>query len=266
MPKPTVLLTAITASLVLCGCPAAVVPLIAAEAVAVGAGLKLVQTTTGGSVEISVDVSKVTDEQKAQVKNIKSLAVWPESSGAAVTFAEALSEGGRFAVISPSRVASVLKKSDLSDDLKLMTNLEARDAFAKVCAAVNADAVVYTRMTATNKTMNIWSFDRANVTTEYLTSIYARSTNSAIVSIPVKLKVLIGENRPPSSEEISNLANTELARNILALATGQAKTEQLASRAPQEPPKQEKPRETEKDKLGGFLDGLSNSVKGLFGK
>lgn len=269
MSKVPTVSVAVVAALLLGGCAAAVVPLIAAEVAGVGyAGLKLVQTTTGGSMEISIDVSKVTSEQKALVKNLKSIAVWPERRGASVSLAEALSEGGQFAVISPSRVASALKNLSLSDELKLMTTTEARDTFSKVCGATNADAVVFTKMTATNTTMNTWSLERANITMEYLTSIYARSTNNTIVTIPVTLKVLVGEKRPPSDEEISNLANAELAKKIIALAADQPETENRAAGSLREGAKQDGLRETESSpsaSSGDFLSGMKNSLKGLFG-
>ncbi|MDP1613643.1 MAG: hypothetical protein Q8M11_21495 [Sulfuritalea sp.] len=268
MSKVQTVSVAVAIALLLGGCAAAVVPLIAAQVAGVGyAGLKIVQTTTGGSLEIVVDVSKVTDEQQARLKNIRTIAVWPEKRGGSVSFAESLSEGGHFSVVSPSRVAAVLKKLDLSDDLKLMTAMEARDVFFRVCQNTNADAVISTRAAGSATNMNTWSFERANMTMQFVTSIYAKSTNETIVSIPISLKLIVGEKRPPSDEEISNLANAELAKHILTLATGQSKIEQVASRSPQDQPKPDTQRkaETENGKPGSFLDGLTNSVKGLFG-
>lgn len=269
MPATTARIAALVLPLALGGCAAAVVPLIAAEVAAVGySGLKLVQTTTGGSLEIAVDVSKVTAQQKTRLKDIKSIAVWPEKRGGSVTFAEALSEGNRFSVVSPSRVAGVLKKLELSDDLKLMTALESREAFFKVCQNTNADAVISTKATGAATNMNTWSLERANITMQSVASIYAKSTDDMIITIPISLKLIVGDKRPPSEEEISNLANAELAKNILDLATGQSKPEQIASRNPPDQTKSDESRETAAgdSKPSGFLDGLTNSVKGLFGK
>ncbi|MBI3894336.1 MAG: hypothetical protein HY313_00245 [Acidobacteria bacterium] len=212
------LLVAITTPLALGGCIAAL-PLIGAEVAALGfTGFKIVQTTTGGSFEIAVDVSKLSNEQKAHIRAIKSLAVWPERRGGSVSLAEALAEAKKFAVIPPARVAAVLKKLELADDLKAMTATETKDTFAKVCDATGADAVIATKSTAVTRNMSIWSFERANITMEFLTSIYAKNSNAYIAAIPVTIKVLVGEAKQPSNDEILNGANAELAKNILALA------------------------------------------------
>lgn len=218
MHKAKILVVAIAMSFLLGGCAAALVPMMVAQGAAVGfMGFKTVQTSTGGSIEIAIDDSKLTNEQKAQLKSIKSMAVWPDKAGEAVTFAEALSEGGRFKVISPARVAAALKKLKLSDDLKLMTATEAKEVFYKVCQETKAEALISGKSTGGNTNMNVWSLERANITMEFLSSIYKKSTNGYIAEIPVTVKVLVG-TKIPSDKEISQLANTEAAKKIIALA------------------------------------------------
>lgn len=214
-----VLMLAVTMPLLLGGCIAAMLPMLGAEVAVLGfTGFKIVQTTTGGSFEIAVDVSKLSNKQKAHIRAIKSLAVWPERRGGSVSLAEALAEAKRFTVIPPARVAGVLKKLELTDDLKAMTTTEAKDTFAKVCDATGADAVIATKNIAVTRNMSVWSFERANITMELLTSIYATNSNAYIASIPVTIKILVGEAKQPTDDEISNGANAELAKNILALA------------------------------------------------
>lgn len=218
MCKAGTLTIAVAVPFLLGGCVAAAIPMLVASGAASGYGVfKAVQTSTGGSIEVAIDDKKLTNEQKAQLANIKSIAVWPDKDGGSVTFAEALSEGGRFVVISPAHVSSALKKLALSDDLQLMTTTEAKDVFLKVCQETNADSLISDRATGGDTNTNMWSFKRANITRDFLVSIYEKTSNSYIAEIPVSVKVLVG-GKMPSNEEISKLANTEVAKKIIALA------------------------------------------------
>jgi uncharacterized protein YgiM (DUF1202 family) len=219
--KARKLIFAVAAIFLLAGCVAAAVPMLYGGLALGGySGFKLIQTSTGGSIEVAVDVSKVTNEQKANIKNIKSIAVWPEKDGSSVSFAEALSKSRTFKVVSPARVATALQQMGLSDDLKLMTSAEANDVFAKVCKKTNSDAVVFSKSIAASANTNMWSLERGNVTTQFITYIYSKNTNTNIVEIPVTIKVLLGGKIAASNDEINNLANAELAKNLLALSEG----------------------------------------------
>lgn len=208
-----ILVVAIAMSFLLGGCVAAAIPMLAPV---VYGWFKIGQTATGGSVEIGIDDTKLTNEHKAQLKNIKSMAVWPDKNGESVTFAEALSEDGGLKVISPARVAAALKKLELSDDLKLMTALEAKEVFSKVCQETIADALISSRATGGQHKSNLLSLDRANISMEFLVSIYDKKSNSYIAEIPAAVKVLVGGTMP-SNKEISKLANIEIAKKITAL-------------------------------------------------
>jgi hypothetical protein len=204
--------------LILGGCAAALVPMMFASYATTGLAIfKTVQTSTGGSVDISIDDTKLTDEQMGQLKNVRSIAVWPDKDGGAVTFAQTLSEGDRFQVISPARVTLALKKLGLSDDLKLMTASEAKNVFLKICNETNADSLIFGKETGGNSNVNFLSLERGNVTVEFLVSIYQRKTDSYIAEIPVQVKVLVGGTRP-SPLEISTLAHTEVAKKIIEVS------------------------------------------------
>jgi hypothetical protein len=231
MRKNENLVLAALATLLLSGCVAAVVPLMLASAVvSVGGLAKVIQTSTGGSIEIAIDDTQLTPEQRAALKNINSLAVWPEKTGGAVTFAETLAEGGGFQVVTPSRVASALSKLQLSDDLRLMTAGEAREVFKKVCQETGADSLVSGKNTGGGTNMNIWSFDRANITHDFLVSIYGKSINGPIAEIPVKVKQLVGA-KSASTEEISKLVNIEVAKKLVTLIKNPQKAQEQSQQS-----------------------------------
>jgi hypothetical protein len=208
----------IAAGLVLGGCAAAMVaPLIVSAAVTAYGGYKVIQTSTGGSVEIAIDQSKVSDAQRAQLRSVRKLAVWPEKTGGAVMLADALVEGDRFEVISPSRVAAALNKLGFSDNLALITARERNDVFLKVCVETGADALISDRAVGGSDNLNMWSFERANITREFLVFVFGRRANETILTLPVAVRVLVG-GTIPSSEEVAKVANGELAKTVIALS------------------------------------------------
>jgi hypothetical protein len=181
---------------------------------------KTVQTASGGSFAIAVDVSKVTAKQKMQLRGLKSIAIWPDSNGDSASLAAALSQGEIFTIIPPDEVSIALDSLHLPEDVRLLKETEIKNAFAKVCELTKADALVTTKAVSTQNYINIWSLKRATTTSQFIASIYSKQSNEIIVEIPITTKEIIGKKQP-SDEEKSKLINAELAKNILALANDQ---------------------------------------------
>lgn len=210
---------AIVLPLFLGGCAAAAVPMVAAEFGVLGfSTYKGAQGLTGDTThQVTFDDSKLTTSQKAQLKAIKSIAVWPEKG--AVKFAEALADGGKFNVVSPSRVAQALKKLELSDDMQQMTTKETKEAFLKVCMETKADAIIIGKTTGQKVDTKLLSFDRPTATMDLLTLIYEKSKNDYIAEIPGSLIMVVGGGTPPlSNEAIYDIVNNVLAKKMIELA------------------------------------------------
>ncbi|MEQ1717862.1 MAG: hypothetical protein ABL907_18105 [Hyphomicrobium sp.] len=208
-------LSAVIATAALSGCAA---PLLMMVPIAMtGAGYYKVYTmASGGSVEISVDESKVTAAQKADLAKIKSLAVWPDES-TGVAFAETLGKSNRFLVVTPLKVDQSLRKLNIPVNTGTMTSVELNSALGRVTRDVNADAIVTAKLLTTKGEANYFSFDRANVTSSYLVSIYGRSRGATVVELPLSVKVIQGPDRPVE-REIAVAAAQEVATKLVAIS------------------------------------------------
>jgi hypothetical protein len=98
-----------------------------------------------------------------------------------------------------------------------MTDQEAKEVFSKVCQETGTDSIISDRATGGGSDSNMFSFDRANITREFIVSIYGKSSDDNIVSFPVSIKISLG-GKSPSSEEISKVANIEVAKAIVSLS------------------------------------------------
>ncbi len=205
-------------AILLQGCMAAALPMIVAGgAIGVGGIYKSIQLSTGGSIEVAIDTDKISNEQKDKFNRINSIAVWPEKTNSAVIFSETLAESGRFKVISPLQVSTALRDLNLSDDLTQMNSQETKDAFSKVCLKTRTDSIISSKAIGGGSNSNIFSFDRANITKNFIVTIYGKNSNANILTFPVSIKILLGGSSP-SSEEIARIANIEVAKAVIAIS------------------------------------------------
>lgn len=203
--------------IVLQGCAAPLVAL--APDVIIGA--KEVHDVTGqGDMVVKIDDSKVTSDEKNQLKEIKRLAVWPDDAGSSAMFAEALSEGGRFSIVTPSQVSAAMgNQGAYTYNLRMMTGNEVKDTFAKVCQETNAEALISLKDTGQEYNANYFTFDRPNSIHKFTVRIYKRDLGNYVVEIPVEVKTDIGGAKfNTGNEEATRLIYADLAKKIISLA------------------------------------------------
>lgn len=188
---------------------------------------ELHNSSRGGEIEVNIDESKITNDQRTQLKNIKMLAVWPDGAGStamlagsSAMFAEALSEGGRFSIVTPSRVSASLggAQGAYTYNLKMMTGSEVKEVFAKVCQETGAEAIISLKEIDQEYNQNFFSFNRPNAIHKLMARIYKKNLGDYATEIPVEIRTDFGGKINARSEEASRLIYGELAKKIIALA------------------------------------------------
>ncbi len=138
---------------------------------------KTVQLSTGGNVESNFTGLDISEDNKAALQKIKSIAVWPGSGKSLegeITITEKLEHSGHYKVITPAQVKAALKKLNSEARLEDLTQREREDLYNQVLQAVAADAALVNMSGGSAAKANVWSFDRPQVVAKIQLQIYSR--------------------------------------------------------------------------------------------
>jgi hypothetical protein len=207
---------------VLTACVAAAVPMLVGYGAVVGfAGYKWVQATTGGGkLETQIDDTKLTAEERQELRSIKRLAVWPSpGKSSSVDFTEELTTQGRFAPVSPLRVSQAIKRAGASESVDQMTDRELKELSDVVCQETGADAVVVARVGATESNTNMFSLKSAEMVTTGTVMIIMRGRGLQPIKIPIRLVLEVGSGKQQDDREINRLAGRAIAKRLGELST-----------------------------------------------
>lgn len=205
----------------LSGCAVVAVPMLAASlGVTAWSGYKLVQTMSGGgTVEVLIDDKEVTTQQKSQLRQIKTLAIWPSpGSNSSVMFAEELTVGGRFQPVSPSRVSASLRRVGASESVDQMTSSELSEVSIKVCQEVGADGLIVAQQGAMESNMNMLSLQRAQMVQKGTVLVFKRGERGPILRLPVQLNIDTG-GKSIDDKEVNRLAGKAIAKRLAELSS-----------------------------------------------
>jgi hypothetical protein len=219
------LLTKVSATvatiLMLQGCVAAALPLLAAASfasVAIGGFsiFKSVQMTTGGSANIQFSDVVLSAEDKQHLAAFTSPTVWPENEGEAYLASRLESSASFSSVITPSTAARALEDLDIDRNTNLLTEAERRKIFGEVCDHVGADAMIAVRDLGSETTANAWSFKRASQTFRGLVTVYSRKADRVILTTEVVLQVDLGSDFP-NEQELMKVTGEAIAEKLIEL-------------------------------------------------
>jgi len=205
----------VASSILLQGCLAAAIPLvIGAQAFT---SYKTIQLTTGdGEAQIGFERETYTQEEKAALAQIRSIAIMPlsaDDTALEVAMAETLSAAGTFQVITPSMVLQSQSTGIGTINFNTLTSNEKTDVIRRLCRDLDADGLVYACLIGSEVNTNIWSFSRPNAVYQIEMAIYSSQEDRIIVIDKIKARIVVGGNK--------NMTDMREADRIFGVAMGE---------------------------------------------
>jgi predicted transcriptional regulator len=215
--KQLILLTLI--SLTFSGCAAAMIPMMVASYATSGFLIfKTVQTSTGGSVNISFTDNEISVKNKIELSEIAKPGIWADNN-AEVYAAEKMENARVFdLVITPARTAKAILKLELVDQMNSMTNSERLNAFKLLCEETGADSMIAFKNMGTEADTSIWSFSRAHMTHRSKMLIYSYKANRILYETTMEIKSEISSTIH-NDQEILKIAGEAAAEKIILLTS-----------------------------------------------
>lgn len=180
---------------------------------------KTIQMVGGGSIEIQFPGKDGKTSPPPPMPDVHRVAVWPGDQGD-VRFAERLQSSGRYSVVAPAAVSTILTDAKLPTDLRQLTNQEQDAAFETVCHRAKVDFVFAARPLGASSNTNMFSFSSANATFTADLLGYQCGQHAIVWRDKIALVVKSGQS-PANESEMLQASGDAWADRVLQIPNAQ---------------------------------------------